>query len=242
MDDAGVLLLESAPERAAALARRIRTLGGYRPVAAKSAEQALRLVEDPRFDIRAVLLSPDFPFTDPERALRRLRQLCGTRPPRFIATGPRPSAGVLARLREAGVDLALWDPYDDARLRFQINRSLASPEQESVRRDQRAPTDWRARVRGAGREKEALVYSVSPGGAFLATPRPSMRGAKVSVELPLPAGNVTFEGRVLYTNVPGNLRRHELPIGMGVAFEALSADAERDLRFTVAQTLLTLVV
>ncbi len=242
MDDASVLLLESTPERAAALARRIRSLGGYRPVAAKSPEQALRLAEDSRFDIRSVVLSPDFPFADPRRALARLRSLRSARPLRFIATGPRPAAEALARLREAGVELALWEPFDDARLRFQINRSLAAPQQESVRRDQRAPTDWRARIRGAGREKEALVYSVSPGGAFLATPRPSMRGAQVSVELPLPAGNVSFEGRVLYTNVPGNLRRSDLPVGMAVAFETLAPEVERDLRFTVAQTLLALVV
>jgi len=93
-----------------------------------------------------------------------------------------------------------------------------------------------------GREKEALVYSVSPGGAFLATPRPSMRGARVSVQLPLPAGNLSLDGRVLYTNVPGNLQRPDLPVGMGVAFDAPSSEAERELRFAVAQTLLTLVV
>jgi hypothetical protein len=127
-------------------------------------------------------------------------------------------------------------------LRFQLNRSLASPEQESVRRDQRAPTDWRARILGGGREKEAFVYSVSPGGAFLATPRPSMRGTHVSVVLPLPAGNVSLDGRVLYTNVPGNLQRADLPVGMGVAFDSPSVEAERELRFTVAQTLLSLVV
>ncbi|MCC6642692.1 MAG: PilZ domain-containing protein [Deltaproteobacteria bacterium] len=242
MDDASVLLLESTPERSGALARRIRSLGGYRPLAAKSPEQALRLVEEPHLGVRSVLLSPDFPFTDPERALTRMRSLCGTRRLRFIATGVRPGADTLARLRAAGTELALWEPYDDARLRFQINRSLAAPEQESVRREQRAPTDWRARVRGGGREKEALVYSVSPGGAFLATPRPSMRGAQVCIELPLPAGSLSLEGRVLYTNVPGNLRRSDLPIGMGVVFDTPSPEAERELRFTVAQTLLMLVV
>lgn len=242
MADASILLLESTPERAAGLARRVRSLGGYRPVVAKSAEQALRLVEDPRFGIRSVLLAPDFPFAEPARALSVLRGLCGARSLRFIAVGPRPPAETLVRLRAAGAELALWEPYDDVRLRFQLNRSLASPELESVRRDQRAPTDWRARILGGGREKEALVYSVSPGGAFLATPRPSMRGAVVSVVLPLPAGQLSVGGRVLYTNVPGNLQRADLPLGMGVAFESPSAEAERELRFTVAQTLLSLVV
>ena len=242
MADTSVLLLESTPERAAALAWRVRSLGGYRPVAAKSPEQALCMLEDLRLGIRSVLLAPDFPFTDLVPALAALRTISSARHLRFIAVGPQPGADILVQLRAAGTELALWEPYDDGRLRFQINRSLASPEQESARRDQRAPTDWRARVMGGGREKAALVYSVSPGGAFLATPRPSMRGATISVELPLPAGNVSLNGRVVYTNVPGNLQHDVLPLGMGVVFDSPPAEAERELRFIVAQTLLSLVV
>ena len=36
--------------------------------------------------------------------------------------------------------------------------------------------------------------------------------------LPLPSGRVSLLGRVLYTNVPGNLKRDHLPTGMGIAF------------------------
>ena len=242
MHDASILLLETSPERVAALSQRVRSLGGYRPLTAKSPEQALRMVEDSRFAICAAMLAPDFPFADLSRALAAMRIAAGARHLRFLALGERPAPDMLMRLRDASVELALWEPYDDGRLRFQLNRALAAPEQESLRRSQRAPTDWRARVMSGGREKEALVYSVSPGGAFLATPRPSMRGACVSVVLPLPAGNLSLEGRVLYTNVPGNLQRPDLPVGMGVAFEEPSAEAERELRFAVAQTLLSLVV
>jgi hypothetical protein len=242
MHEATVLLLESSPERAAALAQRVRSLGGYRPVAAKSPEQALRMVEDSRFGVRAATVAPDFPFADLRGAVAAMRAAAGARHLRFVAVGARPAPDACMRLREAAVDLALWEPYDDVRLRFQLNRALAAPDQESVRRDQRAPTDWRARILGAGREKEALVYSLSPGGAFLATPRPSMRGAQVCVVLPLPGGNLSLESQVLYTNVPGNLQRGDLPVGMGVVFHDPPAEAERDLRFAVAQTLLTLVV
>ncbi len=242
MRDSSVLVLESAPEQAAVLSLRLRELGGYRPLVAKSPEEAVRIVEDPRFGLRAALLAPDFPVADLPRALDATRASAGARRLRFIAIGRRPAPETLTRLREAGVELALWEPYDDGRLRFQLNRAIAGPQQESVRKDQRAPTDWRARVLGGGREKEALVYSVSPGGAFLATPRPSMRGAQVSVVLPLPGGNLCLESRVLYTNVPGNLQRAELPVGMGILFEDPSPEAERELRHTVAQTLLSLVV
>lgn len=242
MREATILVLESTPERADALVRRVRALGGYRPVAVKTPEHAVRLTEDSRFGVRAALLAPDYPVADLAGALDALRAGATARRLRFVAVGPHPVAETLARLREAGVDLALWEPFDDVRLRFQLNRALAAPEQESVRRDQRAPTDWRARVVGPGRGKEVLVYSLSPGGAFLATPRPSMRGSRVSVVLPLPAGNVALGGRVLYTNVPGNLQRPDLPVGMGVAFEEPPPDAERELRHAVAQALLSLVV
>lgn len=242
MPDTPILVLESVSERAASLAERLRALGGYRPIVAKSADAARTLVEDPRVAARAALLSPDFPVTDLRAALEALRQQAAGRRMRFVATGPRPAPDVLVRLREAGVELALWEPFDDARLRFQLNRALAAPAQESLRREQRAPTDWRARVRGGGREKEALVYSLSAGGAFLETPRPSMRGARVSVELPFPAGSLSLDGHVLYTNVPGNLRRPELPVGMAVEFEEPAPEAERELRHAVAQALLQLVV
>ncbi len=242
MADATVLLMESTPERAVALAARLRGLGGYRATAAKTPEQALSLVEEERLGISAALLAPDFPFADLSRGLGALRAAAGARRLGVVAIGRRPSADVLARLREASVHLALWEPYDDLRLRFQLNRVLAGPDEESLRHDQRAPTEWRARIFGGGREKEALVYSVSVGGAFLATPRPSMRGARVTVVLPLPAGNVSLDGRVIYTNVPGNLQRPDLPIGMGVSFEAPSAEAARALRVSIAETLLSLVV
>jgi len=242
MSDASILVLESVPERAVRLAERIRKLGRYRPALAKTPEAAQEMVEDPRLLPRAALVAPDFPVADLRGALDALRHRAGGRRLCFVATGARPAAEVLARLREAGVELALWEPFDDARLRFQLNRALASPAQESLRHEQRAPTDWRARVRGGGREKEVQVYSLSAGGAFLATPRPSLRGAQVSLELPLPGGTLNLTGRVLYTNVPGNLMRPELPVGMAVRFDPTPEHAVHDVRHAVAEHLLGLVV
>jgi hypothetical protein len=45
-----------------------------------------------------------------------------------------------------------------------------------------------------------------------------MTGADLTIELPLPTGAIRVAGRVLYTNVPGNLARQSLPTGMAVRF------------------------
>ena len=42
---------------------------------------------------------------------------------------------------------------------------------------------------------------------------------RVTVELPLPAGSIELPATVVSTNVTGNLRRENLPRGMGVRFE-----------------------
>ena len=57
------------------------------------------------------------------------------------------------------------------------------------------------------REKTARVYTISGSGAFLATRAPSLQGAELTLELPLPAGASQVSGRVIYTNVPGTAQR-----------------------------------
>jgi CheY-like chemotaxis protein len=238
--DPRVLLLDGASARLLAVAERLRTLG-FSCVRAKTPEEAVALVEDPRHDFGAALLPPDLPVADLAGALGSLRQRAA-RPLCCVVVGPRPDAEGLARLRGAAIELAVWHPLDDATLRFQLNRALASFAGESLRREQRAPTDWRVRFSAGGRTKEAALYSLSARGAFLMTNRPSMRGASVAVELPLPSESIAVGGRVLYTNVPGNLSKSTLPMGMAVEFTALSTEAEETIRRSVAQRVLALVV
>jgi hypothetical protein len=84
------------------------------------------------------------------------------------------------------------------------------------------PTNWPVRIRSGGREKPAKVYSLSPRGAYLATARPSLPRSLVWLSLPLPEGDLKVSGEVVMTNVPGNLVRRNLPIGMGVRFLGLT--------------------
>jgi hypothetical protein len=63
----------------------------------------------------------------------------------------------------------------------------------------------------------AVVCNLSTLGAYLATPRPAMRGGTLRIEVPLDEGEVEAQGLVMWNNVPGNLRRTNVPVGMGVA-------------------------
>ena len=74
-----------------------------------------------------------------------------------------------------------------------------------------------------------MVYNLSVTGSYLETMRPSQGGIRVTVELPLPAGTLELPATVVSTNVTGNLRRENLPRGMGVRFENLSREVEAAL-------------
>jgi hypothetical protein len=76
---------------------------------------------------------------------------------------------------------------------------------------------------GTGRVKEGRVYSISASGVFVTVQQPCMTRAKVTLDLAVPeGGRVSATGRVVMTNVPGNVMRRSLPFGMGVQFDHLS--------------------
>jgi hypothetical protein len=187
-------------------------------------------LRDPRYVVGAVVIPPDLPALGLERAIAafhasgRGEELC------LVVAGARPDADRRDRLRSCGVRFALWNPVDDHALRFQLNRALASngPALFS-RRAERVPTNLPVLVRAGGREKRAKLYSVSARGAFLATATPSMQRSLVFFHVLLAQDDVTLTGEVVMTNVPGNLVRGNLPIGMGVRFRALDPSVENAL-------------
>lgn len=198
------------------LSDRIRGFG-FRAVRAKTPHDALDLASERGYRFDAALIDSRLAAMDLSSALSEIQSRAGTREMIVLATGTEPDATDRARLREAGVSHALWQPIGDHALLFHLNRAT-SIDGAHFRAAQRVPTEWQTRVMVAGRPKPASVYSLSQGGAFLATARPSMRGAELALDLPLATGRVTVLGRVLYTNVPGNLKRSYLPTGMGIGF------------------------
>jgi PilZ domain len=221
-DKPWILLLEGPQGPQADIVSRSHALGFFL-VRAKTPSEAVSHVQRMQGD-GVGLLSSDFPMAEPQALLRSIRNAGPGRQLRFVVVGPRPEASVRTQLRDAGLRLALWEPFDDGALRFQLNRALYEKEQtpSEHRREVHVPTVFIARVVTQDRQKDVIVYNLSTGGAFLETPRPSPRSSRIELELPLPSARIRVFAKVGFTNVPGNLERPQLPHGMGVAFESLA--------------------
>lgn len=227
-----VLLVDAGAEAMELLSARIRKLG-FRAVRAKTTDAAMAAFSDPRFRIGAVVIPPELPASDLERAVMAFRATAASGGLPVLVAGPRPEADLRERLRRAGVGYALWSPVDEPTLRFQLNRALAHTQGEASeapptprRRAPRVPTRWPIELSSGRRCKPAVVTSLSTRGAFLATARPSLPRALVHFTLPLPSGDLRLAAQVVMTNVPGNLARKNLDLGMGVSFRGLPEEAE----------------
>lgn len=217
-----IMLLQSS-DRAETndLVRRLSAIGAKACVVPSFEEAQLALREN-GVDYGAILIPTQFESFMLEITLRALLSDASDEGLSFVSVGPEPNRDQRKRLRKAGVRIALWNPVHDTILRFQINRALnPSASDFEQRSNRRVPTDLRCRVTSGGRQKDAIVYNLSTTGAFLETPRASMTGAQVEIDLRFDTHLMKTKASVVYANVPGNLQRPGLPLGMGVAFSSL---------------------
>jgi hypothetical protein len=225
VDKPAVMLLDASSAPMRSIGTRLRRLG-YPVLPAKTPDQGERLLRT-RHGLTAALIPVALPTFDLRAALRFLRKHEVTGELTFVAVGRKPDHDALALLREAGVELALWEPMDDHLLRFQVNRALASSKIVlGGRACLRAPADWETAIRTGARRKPARIYSLSAQGAYLATGRPSLPGATIGIDLPVSSGTARLEANVVMTNVPGHFLRPNLPLGMGIRFQNLSTQVE----------------
>ena len=197
----------------------------YRGRIATNLAEAERLLRSERPPIRAALIPSEPAVADLARCLQTLREASVDKLLRFIAVGARPAEGVRQKLGFAGVDWALYDGFTDTELRFLLNQAAHDGGKGERREETRVPTTLVAKVKTTTGTKVAMVYNLSTTGAYLETMRPSQAGVRVTVELPLPAGVLDLAAEVVSTNVTGNLRKENLPRGMGVRFDNLTPEA-----------------
>jgi hypothetical protein len=215
---------------AAELSSRLQKLG-LDPVQVVSFDEALRACEHAQSPVDAALIPSSLAEEGHLKSeLRRLRKSGADSGLGLLVFGAAVERSRRKKLRAAGIKLALWEPFDDATLRFQLNRALSGEGDENGRRRPRVPTYLLSRVTIGGRERDAVVYSLSEGGAFLETPRASMEGAHAELEIRLPGEPLRLRALVIFANVPGNLQRPNLPLGMGVRFEGLSTEDTKRLK------------
>lgn len=222
-----LLLVESDPERTDALATGLVRLG-VEPIRVPDLADAVAMVKAKEYAIAAILVPADAPGGLLRKALKSMRRREPVMP--AMAYGKAPEGKQVLALRSAGVLLALWDGYDEGILRFQVNRLLSGDTQSAARRSRRAPVAAPVRVLVGGREKGGVLYSLSEGGCFIETPRASMDGARLTLLFELEGRAFELKGEVAFSNVPGNLQRPNLPLGMGVRFDEVSPAAQDSLK------------
>ena len=217
-----IILIEGSDGGIATLSERLRSFD-VEPNRVVNLDSAEALVASQRQQFCVVMIPTDYQNDKLKKALKPLARASAHSEVYFVSVGRHPTSAQRKVLRAAGLKLALWEPYDEGTLRFQLNRALGGDRDHHQRRTLRVPTYLLARIYVGGRTKDAVVYSLSEGGAFLETQRASMEGAHVEVELRLPSGPIRAKGDVLFANVPGNLQRPNLPLGMGLSFADMSA-------------------
>lgn len=199
---------------------------GFRALPARDTVHAADLLarDEP---VRVALVSSEAP--DPADLIQCLREARPAERLRIILIGMRPDAATIDATRAAGARFGLWEPYHDSELRFIVNQAAFDETRGDVRDELRVPTQLAALVYAGSGRKPTGVYNLSLRGAYLETPRPTGTGAGIKIEFLLEDGPVIVQAEVISTNVPGNLRKANRPIGMGVRFTEVGKEEEEAL-------------
>jgi CheY-like chemotaxis protein len=221
-----ILLVEDERTGSDALATSLVRLG-VEPIRVDDLVEAAEVARSKQYMIDGVLLPSHLPGVEIEKAMKSMQQ---SEPMlHAMAYGKVPEPEQRNHLQHAGVLFALWDGYDEGVLRFQINRLVSKDNDHSLRDSTRAPTHTPIRMVIGGREKAGMLYSISEGGCFVETARASMEGARLRLTWRLAEVEYSLDGVVAFSNVPGNLQRPNLPLGMGVRFEGMPDKARWQL-------------
>jgi hypothetical protein len=218
------------------LAGRIVVLG-YRALRANDVETAVDLIRRQDQPVRVVMFPVDAPFGHRADDLRRMAEASGALGLRSIVSGPQPNAAGIAALKRDGARFALWKGFHDADLRFALNAALYDETRGQLRPSRRVPASLIARIKSGAGEKAGMLYNLSTTGAFIETSRPNMPGGRITLTIEFPDGPIETLAQVVFANVPGNLQRPNLPLGMGVRFAGTAAAAaERVAKFVAERT------
>ena len=145
---------------------RLRNLG-FAVLSSESLDAGACLVRGADPPIGAVLLPSPLPLREPEQALRLLAEVSPTGSFRFVVLGEALEAGTRSALQQAGLGLALFEPFTEAELRFVVNHVLYNPTQGEGRRASGSVRDIELPLPAGLLCTEAQVLDTNvPGSAY----------------------------------------------------------------------------
>jgi hypothetical protein len=197
---------------------------------AKESGEAWLLAQQEADRIRTILFPPSVGIGEITPILECLESRNPELPHALVVMGQRPDDAVRESLRAGGVERALWEPFDESALRSVVSDSMVPPNVSEPRRDARLPTTLLGRAFIGAKRKDAIVSTLSMGGAFLEIPSPFPEGSRISLEIALPDGSVNVRAQVVNARYPSSNTSSSAPCGMGVEFLNLGGVDEERVR------------
>jgi hypothetical protein len=223
--DRSVLVLDDAAGGLGPLALQLLRLG-VDAFYAQDRDEAWLLCGQPEAAGVRALVFPEALEPAARRAVAgRLQARAGEDAVGLVAVGELADEARCDALRKDGVEWALRPPFDESILRWVVNAALSAQQGAGRRAHDRVPTSLLAHTYVGERRKDLLASSLSVGGCFLETPLPFPLGTRVLVELPISGGPLSASGLVAHRQDTSGEARPGFPLGMGIAFEALSPQA-----------------
>jgi hypothetical protein len=202
---------------------------------ARNWEEGLLLARQESSRIRVLMFPPSVDFDQIRSVFDCLRSSACDTPRTLVVVGHRPDEPERARLREGGVELALWEPFDESALRQVLFDALTVQDRPNTRRVPRFPTTLMARAFSGIRRRDVIVSTLSVQGAFLETPSPFLEATQITLEAALPDGPLLTKATVIYARTASEPRPAAHPPGMGIVFTDLDPAAEARLERLLAE-------
>ena len=197
---------------------------------AKDRSEAWMLAEQEAHRIGTLLFPPTVDV-DEITAIAECLESCALDIPRaLVVIGKKPNEAARARLRAAGVALALWEPYDEGAFRSVVSCATRLRTEQQARVQTRIPTTLLGRATIGARQKDAIVANLATAGAFLETPSPFPEDTSIALEIRLPDGPLLVKGRVVHVRHRRSGAPLFHPTGMGVEFTSLDPEDKERLQ------------
>ena len=193
-------------------------------------EEALLVAREEAPRIRVVLFPPSVDFGRIEAVREALRSTASEVRRTLVVVGSKPDEPTRIRLRGGGVELALWEPFDESALRQVLGNALSVREHSDQRKVPRFPTTLLARAFSGIRRKDVIVSTLSMRGVFLETPFPFLAETRITLEVALPSGQLLTKATVVYSQTVRDPAPPGHPPGMGAVFTDLDPVMEDRLR------------